>query len=79
MRTYACHKQSALETLVANTPSQRNDLELKHGSRFTELNLPYYDCIRFAIIDPMHNLFLGTPKRILQQQWIENGLISKMD
>ena len=67
-----------METLVANTPSQRNDLELKHGSRFTELmNLPYYDCIRFAIIDPMHNLFLGTPKRILQQQWIENGLISK--
>ena len=77
-REHACHKQSALEILVANTPSQRNDLELKHGSRFTELmNLPYYDCIRFAIIDPMHNLFLGTPKRILQQQWIEKGLISK--
>ena len=32
--------------------------------------LPYYDCIRFAIIDPMHNLFLGSAKR-MQKQWFD--------
>jgi len=31
------------------------------------------------IIDPMHNLLLGTSKRILQTQWIENGLINSKD
>jgi len=39
--------------------------------------LSYYDYnIRFSIIDIMHNMFLGTPKRIIYH-WIENGLISK--
>ena len=37
--------------------------------------LPYYDCIRFAITDPMHNILLGTPKRIFHKQWVASGLI----
>ena len=75
---HATHKMNALETLSANTASQKEGLELKNGSRFTELmTLPYYNCNRFSIIDPMHNLFLGTSKRILQRQWLETGLISK--
>ena len=41
--------------------------------------LPYYDCVRYAIIDPMHNLFLGTAKRILQKQWLQNDLIRRED
>ena len=40
------------------------------------MHLPYYDCVRFSIIDIMHNLFLGTSKRMFHQ-WIENGLIPK--
>ena len=32
----------------------------------------------FAIIDPMHNLFLGTAKRILDT-WIKSGILSKSD
>ena len=43
------------------------------------MHLPYYDCIRFTIIDPMHNLLLGTAKRILQTQWIDKGLITSKD
>ena len=62
----------------AVTKTQRSKLESDNGSRFTQLmHLPYYDCIRFAIIDPMHNLFLGTPKRLLREQWMESGLIPK--
>ena len=77
-RKHATHKQKALKTLTANTPTQQSELELRHGSRFTQLMyLPYYDCVRFSIIDPMHNLYLGTAKRILRKQWLESGLISQ--
>ncbi|EJF61882.1 hypothetical protein DICSQDRAFT_59914, partial [Dichomitus squalens LYAD-421 SS1] len=32
-----------------------------HGSRWSELmRLPYYDCVAMTVIDPMHNLLLGT-------------------
>ena len=27
----------------------------------------------------MHNLFLGTSKRILEKVWLENGLLSRTD
>ena len=77
-RTHNEHKQNAVKTLEARTPSERNTLELNTGSRFTELmHLVYYDCIRFSIIDPMHNLFLGSSKRILQSQWMDNYLCRK--
>ena len=70
--------KNAWDTLDAVTKTQRSQLELDKGSCFTQLmNLPYYDCIRFAIIDPMHNLYLGTPKRLLHEQWMESGLIPK--
>jgi len=66
------HKKNALDTLKALSQSARDCLELKCGSRFTQLmNLKYYDCVRFAIIDPMHNLYLGTAKRIMQKQWLD--------
>ena len=79
-RIYVEQKQKAKEAQQARTKTQRAELELSHGSRFTELmHLPYYDNIRFTIIDSMHNLFLGTAKRILQTQWLEKNLISKND
>lgn len=73
-------KKHAKRSLNAKTKTEQNKIELESGCRFTELMyLPYYDCIRYTIIDPMHNLLLGTAKRILQTQWIDNGLISKQD
>ena len=48
--THEQHKRNALRALSAVTPSQRNEIETETGSRFTELmNLPYYDCIRYAL------------------------------
>ena len=47
------------------------------GCRFSVLTqLPYFDPIRMLIIDPMHNLFLGTAKRMINI-WIDNNMISK--
>ena len=49
------------------------------GARYSVLfQLPYYDAIRFALIDPMHNLLLGTAKHVLKT-WIEKGILSESD
>ena len=40
-----------------------------HYSAFCELE--YFDCVRFHVIDPMHNLFLGTAKNVFKV-WVEN-------
>ena len=78
-RTHENHKFIAIDTTSATTPTQREALEHDKGSRFTELmHLTYYDCVRFAIIDPMHNLFLGTAKRIMDT-WIKSEIISTID
>ena len=36
------------------------------------MRLPYFDCVRFIIVDPMHNLFLGTAKHIMQNIWLND-------
>ena len=34
------------------------------------LKLPYFDPIQYAVIDPMHNLFLGTGRHVMEV-WLE--------
>ena len=43
--------------------------------------LPYFDCVRFHIIDPMHNLFTGTAKHLMKNIWLDgdNPLLKKND
>ena len=43
--------------------------------------LPYFDCVRFHIIDPMHNLFTGTAKHLMKNIWLDgdNPLLKKDD
>lgn len=75
-REHVEHKNNAKGTLLARTPTERKKKELDVGGRFTELfHLPYYNTVRYAIIDPLHNLFLGTSKR-LQHYWIRMGLLN---
>lgn len=78
-RTHAIHCNQAYETLTAKTKSARKEIELKYGTRYSVLfELPYYDAIRFAVIDVMHNLFLGTAKNIMSI-WKDKQLLSKSD
>lgn len=79
-RKQADHAAAGLRWSRADTLSKRNDIEKSTGSRFTELNrLPYFDCIRFIIIDPMHNLFLGTAKHVMKNIWMkeDNNVIDR--
>ena len=34
--------------------------------------LECFDCVRFHIFDPMHNLFLGTAKHIMKNVWLDD-------
>ena len=49
------------------------------GAKYSVLlQLSYYDAVRFVLIDPMHNLFLGLAKSTLKV-WKENDLIGEKD
>ena len=45
------------------------------------MSLPYFDCVRFHIIDPMHNLFTGTAKHLMKNIWLDsdNPMLKKND
>ena len=46
------------------TATERRRIERENGARYAELlRLPYFDVVRFHVVGPMHNLFLGLAKR----------------
>lgn len=52
-------------------------MESTLGSRYTSLlELPYYGSITMCVIDPMHNLFLGSAKKMFKI-WCEDGFLTK--
>lgn len=51
-------------------------IEVQTGIKYSVLiELDYFDPIRFTIVDPMHNLFLGTTKTMMKLIWFKQGLI----
>ena len=66
-RTNEEHRSEAQEILLEDTLQGREYKQTKYGTRYTELmQLEYFNCIRFTIIDPMHYLFLGTAKHMVK-------------
>jgi hypothetical protein len=52
---------------AAKTKAAKDDLESSTGYRDTELlRLPYFDAARMLVVDPMHNLFLGSSKHFMK-------------
>lgn len=71
------HKATCQKLKKCKSANQASLLESQTGVRYSILmELPYFDPIRFTIVDPMHNFFLGTAKRMMKI-WIEKDLISK--
>ena len=59
--------------------TSRNHMESQLGTRYTALlDLPYYASVSMCVIDPMHNLYLGTAKRIFKL-WVERELLGKRE
>ena len=76
------HREKAQEILNQTTTGEKASMEQNFGTRFSELlSLPYFDCVRYHIIDPMHNLFTGTAKDVMKNIWLdaEKPLINKND
>ena len=77
LRTNERHRQKAAELLKEKTITSLQQAESTHGLRYSILlSLPYFDPVQFTVIDPMHNLYLGTGKHAFEV-WVKNDLISK--
>ena len=70
------HPENIDELKQCTNKSALSKLESQLGCRKSVLlNLPYFSPTKFLTIDPMHNLFLGTGKRILSI-WTDFGLLA---
>jgi hypothetical protein len=71
------HRKYAQEWLECNSKSSREKHFKEHGVRWSELlRLPYMDPIRFAVVDPMHCLFLGIAKWIFKAIFVDQGKLT---
>lgn len=77
-RTNVDHRSKAELIKKATTLGERDCLEVEYGLRYSSLlQLPYYDAIRMSsVVDPLHNLFLGSAKHIFESVWLEKGIIT---
>ena len=66
------HKRNCEKLKAAKSQSEYDRLSRLYGVHYSALcKLNYFDCVRFHVIDPMHNLFLGTAKYVFKL-WAEN-------
>ena len=70
-RNMETHKTKGMEWKHARTQTSRTKIERECGIRYIELlRLPYFDSPRFSLVDPMHNVLLGTSK-LMVKLWKE--------
>ena len=75
-RSNSTHREHALEYRGCITKSAQNKIIKEHGCRYSLLlRLPYFDPVRMCVIDPMHNLLLGTARHVLSV-WKDLGVIT---
>ncbi len=78
-RTVSDHRKCVNKILKAQTKTAAEKLESECGYRYTVLlDLPYFDTIKFHVIDPMHNLFESTARNVFKM-WVETELLKKKD
>jgi len=78
-RTHATYLQHASAFNSAKTATRQHELQKLNGVRYSELlRLPYLDIIENHVVDPMHNLLLGTSKHMMRM-WKEQGIITEQD
>ena len=76
-RSLETHKLFAYQHRSAPNKTAQKQIEREQGCRYSVLlELPYFDPLRMCIIDPMHNLLLGTARHILSV-WKELKIVTK--
>lgn len=77
-RTNNSHRSAAMRTKHCPNKTQQQKLESELGCRYSLLlELEYFDPVRMVVIDPMHNIFLGSAKRVMKRLWIDQGILSQ--
>lgn len=75
-RTNQSHRENVQKLKNCNNKTEQSKLESEIGSRYSVLlDLPYFDPVCMHIIDPMHNLFLGSGKHMVQV-WMNSGFLT---
>ncbi|XP_048255122.1 uncharacterized protein LOC125381851 [Haliotis rufescens] len=70
------HLRCASKASAATCLTKKKQVEKFSGYRYTALlELPYFEPSRMSAIDPMHNLFLGTAKKLFGH-WVEKEILS---
>ena len=76
-RTVSSHRRKVRKIMQSRSKSEASEMESELGCRYSVLlELFYFDPVRMLLIDPMHNLFLGTAKRMTQSIWIGNNILT---
>lgn len=74
------HRKDVETIQRSSTKTEREQQESLHGCRYSVLlDLPYFDPVRMCIIDPMHNLYLGSTKHILKRVWLEQDKLTSRE
>ena len=75
-RDLATHLTNAREHKKADTLKKRTEIQQTHGLKYSELiNLPHFDIVRYHVIDPVHNIFLGIAKHAFKT-WKELEMLT---
>ena len=77
-QTHETHCKQARKCLTAQTKNERKADQNIIVQDIQSCELPYYNAIRFAAIDGMRNLFLGTAKTTACI-WKEKQILTKKD
>ena len=67
MRSVEQHLQSLELLKNAKTPTENIELQRTLGVGWSALcRLPYFNIVKCHLVDPMHNLYLGTAKHMVR-------------
>ena len=70
------HKAQAIETLRAKNKTKQAKMQSLNGVSYSQFfKLPYFDPIISHVVDPMHNLLLGTAKHVFKV-WLEKEILT---
>ena len=65
-RDIGSHKERAKDYKYASSTAERKQMLKKCGVKYSELtSIPYLDIIRCHVVDPMHCIFFGLAKHIM--------------
>ena len=74
------HAKDACSLLNMRTKTDLQKAESELGCQYSALlKLPYFNAPRMLIIDPMHNLFLGSAKYFLKSILLDQGIVKETD